>query len=112
MRFLAAPLLAAIAVPASAAVPVQRYEIVRTYPHDPGAFTQGLFFRDGYLYESTGQEGESTVRKVNLADGRVLQSAPIPPSQFGEGSTDWGKEIVSLTWRHGIGYRWDRATLK
>jgi glutamine cyclotransferase len=74
------------------------------------AFTQGLFFRDGVLYESTGLNGQSTIRKVRLEDGKVLQSASIPTHQFGEGSTDWGKEIVSLTWQHGIGYRWDRAT--
>ena len=108
-----APLLFfALATPVPAAVPVQSYQVQRTYPHDPGAFTQGLFIRDGILYESTGQEGESTVRKVRLEDGKVLQSVSLPPSQFGEGSTDWGKEIISLTWRSGVGYRWDRATLK
>jgi glutamine cyclotransferase len=106
------PLLALSGCAASAEVPVQGYQLVRAYPHDPSAFTQGLFFRDGILYESTGLNGQSTIRKVRLADGKVLQSASIPPSQFGEGSTDWGDEIVSLTWQHGIGYRWDRATLK
>ncbi len=107
------PLLAvAAAVQAPAPVPVYSYEVVRSYPHDPRAYTQGLFFRDGILYESTGMEGQSTIRKVRLADGKVLQSAAIPPDQFGEGSTDWGKEIISVTWKHGIGYRWDRETLK
>ena len=97
---------------AQAEVPVQRYDIVRTYPHDPAAYTQGLFIRDGILYESTGIQGQSTVRKVRLADGKVLQSVPVPASEFGEGSTDWGNEIVSVTWLNGIGYRWDRRTLK
>jgi superfamily II DNA/RNA helicase len=76
------------------------------YPHDTQAFTQGLFFADGQLYESTGQLGRSTIRRVRLSDGKVLQSATIPADQFGEGSTAWGKQIVSLTWQHGIGYRW------
>ena len=105
-------LAAAAALQGPARIPVQTYQVQRAYPHDPAAFTQGLFYRDGFLYESTGLQGQSTVRKVRLADGKVMQMASIPPDQFGEGSTDWGKEIVSLTWQHGIGYRWDRATLR
>ena len=97
---------------ARAAIPVHTYEIKRTYPHDPDAFTQGLFFRDGLLYESTGLEGRSTIRKVRIEDGKVLQSASLPSSQFGEGSTDWGREIISITWQNQIGHRWDLATLK
>jgi glutamine cyclotransferase len=112
MRPALALVLALPGCAAAAEVPTQGYELVRTYPHDPSAFTQGLFFRDGILYESTGLHGQSTIRKVRLADGKVLQSTSIPPNQFGEGSTDWGKEIVSLTWQDGVGYRWDRATLK
>jgi glutamine cyclotransferase len=92
--------------------PVYGYKVVATYPHDPGAFTQGLFVADGQLYESTGQIGESTLRKVRLEDGRVLQSAEIPPGLFGEGSVDFGSEIVSVTWQGGRGFRWDRGTLK
>jgi glutamine cyclotransferase len=98
--------------PQPAAIPVYGYEIKRSYPHDPDAFTQGLFFRDGVLYESTGLEGRSTVRKVRLEDGKVLQTASLPPRQFGEGSTDWNGEIISVTWQDQMGYRWDRATLK
>lgn len=98
--------------PARAQLPVYTFDIVRSYPHDPDAFTQGLFFRDGFLYESTGLEGRSTVRTVRLQDGKVLQAASLPPSQFGEGSTDWGGEIISVTWRNQVGHRWDRATLK
>ena len=103
---------AAAALQPAAAVPVQGYEVRASFPHDRSAFTQGLFFSDGALYESTGMEGESTIRKVRLADGAVLQKVAIPPHQFGEGSTNWGSEILSLTWRHGIGYRWDRASFK
>ena len=104
--------VAAAAAPAPPKVPVQSYELVRSYPHDPGAYTQGLFFRDGILYESTGQVGESTIRKVRLTDGAVIAAVRIPANQFGEGSTDWGDEIVSVTWKDGIGYRWDRRTLR
>ena len=68
------------------------------------AFTQGLFYLDGQLYESTGQVGQSTIRRVNIDDGRVLQSVPIPPGQFGEGIVNWGDQIVSITWteRHRL----------
>ncbi len=88
------------------------YRVVATYPHDPRAFTQGLFWRDGALYESTGLVGQSTIRRVNLEDGRVLQSTPIPAGQFGEGITDWGDQIISITWQDGVGHRWDRRTLR
>jgi glutaminyl-peptide cyclotransferase len=93
---------------------VQRwgFRIVATHPHDRDAFTQGLLFHEGFLYESTGLEGRSTIRRVNIADGRVLQSAPVPQNQFGEGITLWGNEIRSLTWRDQIGYRWDRESLR
>ncbi len=105
-------LFAAATLQAPQSPSLHSYEVVRIYPHDPDAFTQGLFFRDGFLYESTGLVGRSTVRKVRLADGKVLQLAAVPPGQFGEGSTGWGNEIISLTWRSGVGYRWDRAALK
>jgi len=102
--------------PAAAAAPAQppAYDarIVATYPHDPGAYTQGLFYLDGALYESTGQVGQSTIRRVNIEDGRVLQSVPIPAGQFGEGIVNWGDQIVSITWTGGVGYRWDRRTLR
>jgi len=97
--------------PAPAAIPVLGHRIVAEYPHDPRAFTQGLFWLDGSLYESTGHVGQSTLRRVNLEDGRVLQRIDIP-GVFGEGSVNWGNEIISITWRDGIGYRWDRATFR
>ena len=93
-------------------IPVQQAEIVRTFPHDRGAFTQGLLFREGRLYESTGMEGRSSVREVRLEDGRVLKQATVPPPYFGEGLVDWGGRLISLTWQHGRGFIWDRATLK
>jgi glutamine cyclotransferase len=97
---------------APATTPTQQVEVVNTYPHDTQAFTEGLFWRDGFLYESTGLVGRSNIRKVNLADGRVVQSVAIDPKLFGEGIIDWGDEIISLTWRDRVGFRWDRATLR
>lgn len=102
--------LAPIATPATAELPVAGYEVVKTYPHDPHAFTQGLFYRDGHLFESTGLEGQSTIRKVRIEDGAVVKSVALPPTLFGEGIVDWKEEIVSVTWRDGIGFRWDRET--
>jgi glutaminyl-peptide cyclotransferase len=92
--------------------PVWGYSVVKEYPHDPDAFTQGLFWSEGGLFESTGLVGRSTVRKVRLEDGKVLQNVPIPAGLFGEGIAAWGDEIVSVTWQTGIGFRWDRKTLQ
>jgi len=107
-------LLAFVAAPAPlpADPPFTQWRVVATYPHDSSAFTEGLFWLDGHLYESTGLEGRSTIRKVRLADGRVLRSISLPPLYFGEGIVNWGKEIVSLTWRNGIGFRWDLANFR
>jgi glutaminyl-peptide cyclotransferase len=98
---------------ARAAVPVKaiRARVVARYPHDQRAFTQGLLWHDGHLYESTGQLGESEVRRVRLSDGAVLARRKIPPNQFGEGITLAGSTLASLTWQHGVAYRWDAATL-
>ena len=76
----------------------ESYQIVHSYPHDPKAFTQGLIFVDGYLYESTGLEGRSSIRKVDLITGRVLQEHDLPSEYFGEGLTDWGSNLIQLTW--------------
>ena len=92
--------------------PTQSFRIVATYPHDQGAFTQGLIWLDGRLYESTGMIGQSTIREVDLAAGRVLRSAPIPDGLFGEGLVNWRDELLSITWQDGIGFRWDRATFR
>jgi len=113
IRFLLAALLLCFGAPAFAQEPrIYDYRIVRAYPHDPGAYTQGLFYLDGRLYESTGQVGGSTIRQVRIEDGRVLRSVSIPPGQFGEGIVNWGSQIISITWTSGIGYRWDRRTLR
>ena len=102
------PLLSvAFALPAAAEVPVQGYAVVREYPHDPGAFTEGLFYRDGRMFESTGQNPAS-IREVRLEDGKVLRQRIIDPAYFGEGIIDVGDTIISLTWRNQIGFVWNR----
>lgn len=97
------------------AVPQPRqftYTIVGTFPHDPAAFTQGLVFADGVLYEGTGLRGRSTVRRVDLLTGAVLQSASIAPELFGEGIAVVGNTIFQLTWRGRVGFVYDKATLR
>lgn len=115
MRLLLAfTLLAAApqAQPEQPPLPVLVARVVHRYPHDPQAFTEGLLFRDGALYESTGQEGRSEVRRVRLADGKVTGRAKIPADQFGEGLASWGGQLISLTWHGGVAHRWDARTLK
>jgi glutaminyl-peptide cyclotransferase len=110
--------LAAMAVPvltpapAHAKVPVYGYTIERTYPHDPGAFTEGLFYLDGFLYESTGLEGKSDIRKVQLATGKVLKRRPIGAKYFGEGIVAWKGRLAELTWQSQIGFTYDLGTFK
>ncbi len=83
-------------------IPVYRYRIVNTFPHDKNAFTQGLEFHNGYLYESTGLHGQSSLRKVELRTGRVLQIHRLPDEYFAEGITLFGDRIYQLTWQNGI----------
>jgi len=91
---------------------VYGYEVVREYPHDPEAFTQGLIFRDGFLYESTGQTGRSSVRKVMLETGEVVQRHMLANEYFGEGLTDWGAQLIQLSWVSNVAFVYDLATLK
>jgi glutaminyl-peptide cyclotransferase len=90
--------------------PVDRYRVVHVYPHDPTAFTQGLVFRDGVLYEGTGLNGRSSIRKVKLETGEVLQSRALGAEHFGEGIAVWKSRIVQLTWRSQVGFVYDLAT--
>jgi glutamine cyclotransferase len=98
------------AAPARAATPVYGYRIVHIYPHDPDAFTEGLFYLNGFLYESTGLEGRSSIRKVKLETGQVLQQRPLADQYFGEGIVAWQGKLVELTWRSEIGFTYDLAT--
>lgn len=91
----------------TASIPVYTYEIVKTYAHDPKAFTQGLIFRDGFLYESTGQEGESTLRKVDLSSGKVLQKYDVPEEFFAEGMTFLNGNFYQLTWQDRTAFVYD-----
>lgn len=98
--------------PVGSRAPVSTYTIRHVYPHDAHAFTQGIEYRDGFLYEGTGLNGESSVRRVELATGKVLQQVALSSEHFGEGITTWGDTILQLTWQSQIGFIYDRATLK
>ncbi len=93
-------------------VPVYTFEIVNTFKHDPTAFTEGLFFYNGFLYESTGQEGKSDLRKVELETGKVVQKVGLAKSSFGEGITVLNGKIYQMTWQEGNGFIYDAATFK
>ena len=97
-------LLAACAPQGHAATPVYGYQVVRTYPHDPNAFTEGLFLRDGFLYESTGLEGASSIRKIVLETGSVENERSISSQFFGEGIIDWKDRLIQLTWKNQLGF--------
>ncbi len=84
------------------------YRVVEEFPHDPRAFTQGLFFHDGFLYESTGLRGESTLRRVDLESGEVLEERELLPQFFAEGAALAGDFIFQLTWESGIGFVYTR----
>jgi glutaminyl-peptide cyclotransferase len=97
---------------AQAVVPVYGYEVVHAYPHDPHAFTEGLFYLNGFLYESTGLERQSSIRKVILDTGQVVQRVDVPPEYFGEGIVNWKSRLFSLTWKNQVGFVYDLATFK
>ena len=92
--------------------PVQGYKLIATFPHDPAAFTQGLVFADGEFYESTGLNGESSVRRVEIATGKVLQEVKVDSAFFAEGLALVGDELLQLTWQHQRGFVYDRKTFK
>ncbi len=92
--------------------PVQTYRVARTYPHDPQAFTQGLLFADGHLYESTGENGKSTLRMVNLETGRVEQEVPVASQYFAEGLSTWGSTLIQLTWQSHTAFVYDRFSFR
>jgi len=100
------------AITAFGATPVYGYRVVRVYPHDRGAFTQGLEYRDGYLYEGTGLNGESTLRKVELESGKVLKTIKLDSKYFGEGITVLDQRVMELTWQSHRGFVYDRDTFQ
>lgn len=97
---------------ASAVFGDEGYRVIHAYPHDPNAFTQGLIYEHGHLYESTGLYGQSSLREVDLQTGQVLREKKLPDQDFGEGLTDWGNTLVQLTWKAHTGFVWDRDTFQ
>jgi glutamine cyclotransferase len=97
---------------ASADLPLFGYQVVRVYPHDPDAFTQGLQYLDGVLYEGTGLNGRSSIRRVALDTGKVEQKRDVPGQYFGEGLTVWKNDVIELTWQSHLAFVYDRATFE
>lgn len=97
---------------AAAPAPVAHYRVVAVYPHDPQAFTQGLVYQDGVLYEGTGLNGQSSIRKVKLENGEVLQIHKLDPQYFGEGIAIAGDSLFELTWQSEVGFVYDRKTFQ
>jgi glutamine cyclotransferase len=93
-------------------IPVYSYNIVNTYPHDPDAFTQGLVFDDGVLYEGTGLYGQSSLRRVELETGDILQIRELSDQFFGEGIAIRGDRIIQLTWQSNIGFVYDKNSFE
>jgi glutamine cyclotransferase len=87
-----------------APAPLYRVQVVASYPHDTRAFTEGLFYKDGLIYESTGLEGKSFIRRQRLETGEVLFQRDLAPQYFGEGIIDWENRLFQLTWQHQKGF--------
>lgn len=105
---LATPTLSeTLAAPAIASIPIYTFEIVNSYPHDPAAFTQGLVYTNGILYEGTGLNGRSSLRMVDLQSGSVKQQVDLSQEYFGEGITLVGNRIIQLTWQNQRGFVWE-----
>jgi glutaminyl-peptide cyclotransferase len=95
-----------------AGVPEYGYDVVHVYPHDRSAFTEGLFYLDGYLYESTGLEMRSSIRKVKLETGEVVQKHDLPDDYFGEGIVKWKDKLYQLTYKTEVGFVYDFNTFQ
>ncbi len=93
-------------------IPVYTYRVVNRYPHDPSAYTQGLIYRDGVLYEGAGLYKQSSLRKVDLQSGKVLQRLDLQPVYFGEGITEMGGKLYQLTWKEKTGFIYDLETFE
>jgi glutamine cyclotransferase len=93
-------------------LPLYTYTVQHVYPHDPDAFTQGLQYLDGVLYEGTGLNGRSSIRKVTLETGEVIQRRAVPPEHFGEGITVWKSQIFELTWQSHVAFVYDKTSFE
>lgn len=94
------------------AAPAAGYKIVAVYPHDPTAYTQGLTYVDGKLYESTGHYGQSALRQVELETGKIIREQKLKSDYFAEGLTNWKGTLVQLTWKNGVGFIYDQTNFK
>jgi glutamine cyclotransferase len=97
---------------AVSSVPVYNFKILNIYPHDQNAFTQGLFFEEGFLYEGTGLNGQSALRKIKLRTGDVLKIHKLPQEFFGEGIVLYNDKIIQLTWKSHVGFVYDKNSFK
>lgn len=104
--------IALVLTAAALAHAADTYHVVHAYPHDQQAFTQGLVYVNGHLYESTGIEGRSSLREVDLETGRILQFHVVPDQYFAEGLTDWKNMLIQLTWQSHVAFVYDRATFR
>jgi glutamine cyclotransferase len=104
--------VAAAAAGNAAAQTDYTYEVVHAYPHDAQAFTQGLVFVDGHLYESTGLNGKSSLRMEDLETGSILKFQDVPSEYFAEGLTNWGSTLIQLTWQNHLALVYDRSTFR
>ncbi len=94
------------------AIPVYGFQVVHAYPHDIGAFTEGLFYHKGFLYEATGQNGQSSIRKVKPETGEVVQKREISENYFGEGIINWKDKLYELTWQNQLGFIYNFETFE
>ncbi len=97
-------------IAAQGSTPIDSYRVINVYPHDTNAYTQGLIYRDGFLYESTGLRGSSTLRKVKLETGEVVQQRRIDQAHFAEGLSDWKGQLVQLTWQSNVAFVYDMVS--
>jgi glutaminyl-peptide cyclotransferase len=98
------------AVAGAQTAPVHSYKVIAAFPHDPKAFTQGLEYRNGILYEGTGLNGRSSIREDDLVTGKVLKNVPLSTFYFGEGITIFGGHLYELTWKNGVAFEYDAKT--
>src|SRR5262245_26722642 len=108
----AATLMLVPQIPNGTNLPVFGYQVVKSYPHDSTAFTQGLQYADGIFYEGTGLNGRSSIRKVKVETGEVIAKRDVPSQYFGEGITVWKNDLLELTWQSEIGFVYDKDTLQ
>ena len=87
--------------------PTLRCQVVNRFPHDPAAYCQGLVYHNGWLYEGTGDEGRSSIRRVELTTGKVVQQRNLADNMFGEGITIWDKTLIQLTWKNRVALHYD-----